>query len=45
MAFKLAYNMEGMIIRKFKQAVQGEMIPSINEHPKKCLGMWFDDTL
>ncbi|XP_059378226.1 uncharacterized protein LOC132114105 [Carassius carassius] len=35
----------GKLTNRFKMHVQGEVIPSIEENPIKCLGKWFDDSL
>lgn len=36
---------KGKVTNRFKVQVQGEVIPSIEENPIKCLGKWFDDSL
>lgn len=35
----------GKVTSKFQLQVQGEMIPTIEENPIKCLGKWYDATL
>lgn len=41
----------GMVIRngkvasKYQLEIQGEVIPSIEEDPIKCLGKWYDSSL
>lgn len=35
----------GKVTSKFHLRVQGEMIPSIEENPIKCLGKWYDASL
>lgn len=35
----------GKVTSKFQLQVQGEMIPSIEQNPIKCLGKWYDASL
>ena len=36
---------KGRVTDRFSLSVQGEVIPSILDHPVKCLGKWFDSSL